>query len=50
MGQLFLLFEKSTTFWDNPRISGSGAFRFLEGFAVDTEDSVCCFSVDIEDY
>ena len=30
-------------------ISGTGAFRFLEGFAVDTEDSVCCFSVDIED-
>ena len=28
-------------------ISGSGAFRFLEGFTVDTED--CCFSVDIED-
>ena len=26
----------------------SEAFRFLEGFAVDTED--CCFSVDSEDY
>ena len=30
-------------------VSISGAFSFLEGFAVDTEDSVCCFSVDIED-
>ena len=27
----------------------SEPFRFLEGFSVDTEDAVCCFSEDTKD-
>ena len=31
------------------KVSVSEAFCFLEDFFVDTEDSVCCFSVDMEE-